>query len=190
MLEDVKEYLESFNCKANRCEKCENRDKCYGDDSPFSEYSPEEDLYTIEETEEVIKEVLEYMPRKLVVPGIYKHFKHTKDGIPNNYMYAVKFISNPISVDWINKEMEKDTNIVENTCYFEHTELKEKSVSFLINNKWYHSDEFSKDKLVVYCAMYNDHIDYARPYDMFIGEVDHEKYQDVKQKYRFELVRH
>ena len=108
--------------------------------------------------------------RSLKYPAIYKHFK-------NNY-YAVMAVTKDI----------KDEVILNDKMILKayHTELNKLIDIYKIGNLYYH-DKNIKESLVLYKALYDDKGIYARPIDMFLSEVDREKYPKINQKYRFEL---
>ena len=56
---------------------------------------------------------------------------------------------------------------------------------YLVEDVVYHSE--SKEKMVLYRALYGSGLRYVRPYDMFLSKVDKEKYPLVEQEYRFQL---
>lgn len=57
---------------------------------------------------------------------------------------------------------------------------------YLVEGIVIHSE--TKEEMVLYKGLYDDCKTYVRPIDMFLSEVDHKKYPQVKQKYRFELI--
>ena len=56
---------------------------------------------------------------------------------------------------------------------------------YIVEDVAIHSE--TKEKYVVYRGLYGKSELYIRLYDMFLSEVDRNKYPNVEQKYRFEL---
>ena len=78
---------------------------------------------------------------------------------------SMEDLEKKLKIHGIYKHFKGDMYIVEDICYYSET----------------------KEPMVAYRQLYGEGQLWCRPLEMFLSEVDHEKYPEVKQKYRFEL---
>lgn len=71
--------------------------------------------------------------------------------------------------------------------HFKREWVSEESTKYLYKVLAFAEHTETGEKLVVYQAMYAPFKICARPYDMFMSEVDHQKYPGVRQHWRFEV---
>lgn len=84
--------------------------------------------------------------------------------------------------------MERDIKIGDIVKHFKREWVSPDTAEYLYKILAFASHTETGEKLVIYQALYAPYKTCARPYEMFVSEVDHVKYPDAKQKYRFEVV--
>lgn len=83
---------------------------------------------------------------------------------------------------------ERDIEVGDLVQHFKREWVSAESQEYLYRILAFAQHTENGEKLVIYQAIYPPYKTCARPYAMFMSEVDREKYPDVKQKYRFEKV--
>lgn len=84
--------------------------------------------------------------------------------------------------------MDRDIRVGDIVRHFKRENVSPETSEYLYKVLAFASHTETGEKLVIYQGMYPPFKVCARPFDMFMSEVDREKYPDVKQKYRFEKI--
>lgn len=120
--------------------------------------------------------------RTLLCPAIYRYFK--------NKLYVTMGVSKSIDKkSAIYKYiMDGKSNILASLTRY-HGKNKIIPV-YKVEGNWYHVLEESEGELVIYKDLYEcSSIPYIQPINLFLSEIDRNKYPRIKQEYRFELFR-
>lgn len=83
---------------------------------------------------------------------------------------------------------ERDIEVGDIVRHFKREWVSEESAEYLYKVLAFAQHTETGEKLVIYEALYPPYKTCARPYSMFMSEVDRQKYPDVQQRYRFEKV--
>lgn len=84
--------------------------------------------------------------------------------------------------------MSRDIRVGDIVQHFKREWVSADTSEYLYKVLAFASHTETGERLVIYQALYAPFKVCARPYAMFMSEVDRQKYPDVKQKYRFEKV--
>ena len=84
--------------------------------------------------------------------------------------------------------MTRELHIGDIVKHFKRETIENPATEYLYRIVAFAHHSETDEMLVVYAALYPPFKTCARPYDMFMSEVDREKYPNIKQKYRFEVV--
>lgn len=86
------------------------------------------------------------------------------------------------------EEIRRDLHVGDIVRHFKREWVSPETSEYLYKILAFAQHTENGEKLVIYQELYAPFKACARPYEMFMSEVDHEKYPDIKQKYRFEKV--
>lgn len=87
------------------------------------------------------------------------------------------------------EEMQRDICVGDIVRHFKREWVSSETSEYLYKVLAFAQHTETGERLVIYQALYSPFKVCARPYAMFMSEVDREKYPDVKQQYRFEKVK-